>query len=541
MASDYSGTITQSSGRNITINSKGWVQLGGAFVGSSSTSDTITVSGPVVLNGGSFQSTSGKFYVSGSWYSVGGSMSFSANSGEILFSIDSGTTSITTGTETYQKVTFGGYAAVFNLNNSTMTIAGDLTLSVAGGGQYFNTGQLKVAGNVTASGARNSDSESVILTGNPSGQTLSTSGGGYIPNLEIATGANPVTFSGTVSIKNSFKVTSVGTTTTTGSTLSFSRSFGTLTIAPGSIAYNNIQISNYTADTDFGGATMTINGNLTLGSGSAGDGGNFNNGTLNVAGDLTTLATMSISGSALFRLVGNPSGQTITSNGATAGVSNLEIAAGANNVTFGSAVTISGNYTLTSVGTLNTASSTLNFESSSVSIHPGAVIYNDVTFWVAWGGSTFNLNSSTFNIGGNLTLNATGGYAMTLGSGTLSVAKDVTSMGSTQIGGSANLTLVGSSDQTVSSTGGGTFPTGNVVVNTTGGASMVLGSAVAWNGGSQTVTVTSGAINQAGYNLTLHALDLQSNTLTRNGGVLVVNGATLGAGTLSAYNGTVNP
>lgn len=538
MASDYSGTITQVPGQSITLNSKGWVQLAGTFVGSSNVSDTINANGPVVLVGGSFQSTSGKFYVAGSSYSVSGSMTFLANSGEVVFGYSSNNQSIATGTETYQKVTFGGYGSIFNLNNSTMTIAGDLNLT-ASGGQVFNTGQLRVAGNVTATGVRNSDTESIILTGNPAGQTLSASSGS-IANLEIATGANPVTFNGTVHIQNSYKVTSVGTVTTTGSTLVFSRSFGTMAITPGTIAYNNVQIANYTATTDFGGGTMTINGNLTLGAGGAGDGGAFNNGTLNIAGDLTTTAGTRISGSALFRLVGNAAGQTITSNGTTAGVSNLEIAAGTNNVTFGSTVLVAGNYTLTSVGTLNAAGSTLYFNSDSATIQPGTATYNNVMFTDVWGGSTYSLGSSTFNIGGSLTFNS-GGYTITVNSGTLSVAKNVTSSGSIHTGGSASLIFVGSSDQTVTSTGGGTFPTGNVTINTTGGASLVLGSSVSWNGASQSVTVPSGAINQAGYNLTLHALDLQTHSLARNGGTLVVNGSTVGPGTLLLYNGTINP
>lgn len=537
MASGYGGTITQSSGQSITLNSQGWVQFAGTFVGSSTASDTITVNGPMVLNGGSFKSTSGKLYSYGNSYTVGGSMTFLANSGEVIFaSAGGGNISVTTGTVTYQKVTFGGFGSNFNLNNSTMTIAGDLSLT-ASGGQYISTGQLKVAGNVTATGARNSDSESIVLTGNPAGQTLSTSGGGYISNLEIATGANPVTFSGTVTIQNSFKVTSAGTVTTTGSTLIFSRSFGTLTIAPGSVAYNNIQIINYMADTDFGGATMTINGNLTLGNGGAADGGNFNNGTLNIGGDLTTLANTLISGSALYRLVGNASGQTVTSNGTTAGVGNLEIAAGTQNVTFGSAVTVTGNYTLTSVGTLNAASSTLSFLSSSANIKPGTVTYNNVQFLSAWGGSTYDLGSSTFNIGGNLTFNS-GGYLIAVNSGTLSVAKNVTSSGSIQIGGSASLQFTGSSNQTVTSTGGSGFPAGNVTVNKST-STLTLGSNLSITAPGQTLTIQNGTVDMHGFNLSASALTMTAGTITLQGagaapGILTVNGVVQSTG---AYQG----
>ena len=72
ISSTYTGTITQSSGNNLTIGSSGYSQSGGVFTGSSGTSDSIDVgSGSFSLTGGTFTSTKGTLYLATSTFSGG--------------------------------------------------------------------------------------------------------------------------------------------------------------------------------------------------------------------------------------------------------------------------------------------------------------------------------------------------------------------------------------------------------------------------------------------------------------------------------------
>ena len=56
-------------------------------------------------------------------------------------------------------------------------------------------------------------------------------------------------------------------------------------------------------------------------------------------------------------------------------------------------------------------------------------------------------------------------------------------------------------------------------------------------GGTQVLSLTGGALDQGGHNLTVSSLSLNSKTDTESGGVLKVNGATVGVGAL--FGGTV--
>jgi hypothetical protein len=92
--------------------------------------------------------------------------------------------------------------------------------------------------------------------------------------------------------------------------------------------------------------------------------------------------------------------------------------------------------------------------------------------------------------------------------------------------------------QTLSITSGSPTIPGTVI--TVNNASSVLTLSGSVNLGSSTgISVTSGSVNMAGFNLTTKTLSLGSNTLTKNGGVLTVNGTVVGTGSL--YGGTVNP
>ena len=107
---------------------------------------------------------------------------------------------------------------------------------------------------------------------------------------------------------------------------------------------------------------MNVAGNLTVGDNSGGDGYYIDNGTINVSGASVTASNLGYGGSATIVLTGNAGGQTINGNGIQ--LPHVKIAAGANNVTLNGNVMVTG-YTMTSVGTLNVAGSSLSYNCNS--------------------------------------------------------------------------------------------------------------------------------------------------------------------------------
>jgi hypothetical protein len=525
ITSSYAGTITQNAGVNITLGASGWSQIGGTFAGGNS---TVSLSGPFVLAGGSYTATSGTTSVGGNW-SVFNSPTFSGHSGLLYFGSSS---IIIPGSVHYSNATFGGFLGSFNLSGGTMYIDGALNLNSTSASppSYLDSGTLMVGGDVTASNYGVFGNAVIQLTGKVTGQTVTGVSTAAVPSLVIATGTNNVTLSGSLPLAG-LTVTSVGTLTTTGSTLSFSSS---AVITPGTAHYNNVTFGGYTANFSLGGATMYIDGSLSLNSTTSSPTSNIDSGTLMVGGDVTA-SNYGMIGSATIQLTGKVTGQTVTGI-STSSFPSLVIATGTNNVTLSGSLSLAG-LTVTSVGTLTTTGSTLIFSSSAV-ITPGTAHYNNVTF----GGfvASFSLGGGTMNIDGTLTLTSTSlSPPSSLDSGTLALAGNLTTANYGVIG-NAQLKFKGATNQTATLAGGTSLPTGNVTLALTGGASLILGANLtAWNNAGQTVSATSGNINMAGYALTSNSLSLNGNTVTKNGGVLTVNGSVAGTGSL--FGGTVAP
>lgn len=528
VVSGYSGTITQNTGVTLTVGSSGWVQAGGLFAGSAS-GDAITVNGSWALLGGNYTSTSGTLQVNGRLFKVG-VPNFIHNGGTLHFNQTWGwSPSIIPGSVTYNHVKFSGDESGYNLNGGTMTIAGDLTAANPSSANYgrISNGTINLAGNLNmpAYGYGQSSGLTVKLVGNAAGQTITgASTSSLRADFIIDTGSNPVTLSGTLSLYNSdFTILSVGTFTSTGSTFVFNVGSGTKTISAGTAMLNNVYFAQ-----GANGPAVVISGTLNVGGTLTFDGQNYiNGGTINATGDIVT-GNWAYAGTATIVVAGNAAGQTISGNGSTsAKLTNLTIAAGANNVTFSGSVYLGRSFTYTS-GNLITTGSTLVFSSdcTAPTITPGSAVYNNVQFVGTNCSFMHETLSGTFNIGGNLSF----GTLHVMDGGTYAVAGNLSISGGW--GGTASITLNGSSAQSVTQTAG-TFPTGTLTVNNPSG--VTLASNVSWNGSTQTTNVISGSINMAGYNLTLHALSLNGNTLTKGGGTLTV------ATGSSPYGGTVNP
>jgi hypothetical protein len=354
-------------------------------------------------------------------------------------------------------------------------------------------------------------------------QTMSMdSAADRFPSLEIAS-SGTVVFSGQINVSGNYTYTS-GTLTTTGSTLVFYCNNTTCTVTPGTISYNNVQIVTYAGTVAIAsGSTMKVGGSLTTNETYGSAYGNINTGTIEVSGDYITSAAFN-GGNGLVRMVGT--GTISSSGGATPKV---EINT-AGTITLSGSNHFRNDFTYVAGTVVNTGSTTY-FDGSTQTISGGSMVFNDVTFNGNFANPTV---SGTMNVGGNLTFAAAS--ASSVNGGTIAVSGNVT-LTTLSNGGTVALTFNGTGTQTVSRASG-TWPTGNWIINKASGT-LTLGSAVSLGGAAQSVTLTSGAINMAGYAFSMKSLSLNGNTLTKNAGVLTVNGVVQGTGSL--FGGTVNP
>ncbi len=532
ISSGYTGTISQGSS-TITLSSGGWVQLGGTFSGGSA---TITNTGKFILSGGTFTSTSGTFNANGTVWSVSGTGSFVHNSGTVSMS---GSGSLTFGAETYNNFSLSAAGVTYTMNSTTLNVGGTLTLSSASNGTYLNSGTVNVYGNLTFAANYGWNGSAIFrVKGNASGQTISgSSSSAFVNNLIIEAGTNNVTMSGTFALGSIYTVTSVGTMTTTGSTVNIGGNIGSSTLTFGSETYNNITFSSCAGTYSLNSTTLNVGGTLTTSA--ACNNSYINSGTVNIYGNLTLTSNYGWYGSAVFKVKGNASGQTITGSSGGSFLNNLIIDAGSNNVTLSGTIAVGSNYTVTSVGTLTTTSSTLNIGGmNSVTMTFGTEVYNNVTI-DSYCSGTYSLNSSTLNVGGTFTLK-TGCNNNFLNSGIVKLYGNLSSPGPNYaFSGTAELKFVGSTDQTITCAPC-TFPSGNITVDISNNESVILGNSVSFNSTGQTVSVLNGSILMNGYNLTVKGLSLASGTsITKGGGALTVNGSSIPSGAYSS--GTVDP
>lgn len=587
--------FTQGTGFTLTVGSGGWTQSGGAFVGSSgSTSSNNIYLGATLISAGSFQSTRSTLIVSGNW-TLNNSVIWNHNNGLLRFAT-SGSTISMGGKQTYDLET----AASLNFSSETIRVSNDLTIRGCYN-CYLDSATFEVVRNLTigtVDGYGLTGTGIVKVIGGLSGSTINGTGGS-VPNLIVDTGTNPVTLMGTINIEGlptpSYTYLSSGVFTATGSTIVTSANgFVSPTLfRPGNVIYNNLGINR----ADFDGGTVNVDGNLVIG---GGYNAYINNGTVRVKGNITANAEGGYGnvGSALIKLIGNPSGSTITGAAGSA-IPSLEIDTGSYNVTLNGQVSISGLwgppsiYKVTSVGTLTTSGSTLTFLQAPSEFVPGLHFYNNVVFSHA---PNRSLGGATMNIGGNLRLD---GYN-SISAGNLNVYGNVTATSTDPYGitGSVVVTLKGNAaGQTVTSASPyATIP--NLVIDTgvnpvTFAATVAISDSIKVNsvgafsttgstvymrssgyidslmdlGGrtlnnltldnsfvvtygtmlqspltlSGTLTVNSMIFKINGSSLNTNAVVMNSNSsISKGGGTLIVNGSTIST-TGSMYGGTVNP
>ncbi len=363
-----------------------------------------------------------------------------------------------------------------------------------------------------------------------SGNTLTVGARGWTQNAGTFTGGNSA-----ITLNGNFALTS-GTFTSTSGSLNVARNW---TISGGTFNHNNgtFQLTNTTASTlipstasynhvsipSVGACpswaltgTMDIDGNLSVASdGWCGALRPFDGGTLRLYGNLT-MANSGFTGTTTITMAGNAAGQTINGNGIP--MPSLTINAGANDVTFNGVVRTLGNYTMTSVGNLIVAGSTLSFGGyNPITITPGNVVYNNVSLDASGTCRNTSLNAGTLNVGGTLTLGSDGfcGATRTLNNGTISARGnvDVLSLG---LPGTAALNFTGTINTILAMDASAQIPQGAVVINKTAGANITLSAAARFNTiAGQNLTITAGTLDMAGFNLMVANNISNSGTLQR--------------------------
>ena len=459
------------------------------------------------------------------------------NTTSVLYLYTYAASSVMPGPYSYYIVYLNGYQANFNFNAQTFTVINHLYINVQSSyspHSSMSSGNFMVYGNVTnltpsTAGYGSYNDATITLAGNAAGQTL-TSSGGEIPPLIIAAGTNPVTLVGDIHIAGlSYTYLNSGTFTTTGSTLRLSFGAGNFEVTPGTVRYNNVVMQGYGTYYDLNGGTFYVDGSFTAGD--QGYMGEINSGTIEVIGNIL-FNDSGCGGSALIVAKSSGSGQTITTTAFPTYMPNLNIDAGANNVTLSGYVYIVGSYRMLGVGTLTTTGSTLHIESdtTTVNVVTGTEVYNNVR--IAGYRGNYDLNNSTMRVGGTLHIGDQHSSAGTIDNGLFEAAGNVdfVDIGHT---GTYRLSFTGT-NQTLASSGGASTlkPRGNITVSLSG--TLTLTAAMIFNTAGQTFAVTSGAVNMNGQNLTGRILTLAGGTsITRAGGTLRQNTTIINAGAFS--------
>ena len=296
-----------------------------------------------------------------------------------------------------------------------------------------------------------------------------------------------------------------------------------LAVSPGAMTFNDVTLSLSGGNSLTVTGTMDVDGDLTINSIDCIGG----TGTIAVSGNITTTdTTVCQSGTAKIVIDGSGA-QTLSASGGAGGLPAIEIN-NSGTLTIQDTIHMDDNWVFTA-GTVDAGTSTVIFDGSETSVTTGTMAFNNVTVNVG-GANTLTL-TDTFDIDGNLTLpNAGDGFG---GAGGIELAGNLASTWVNCCGSNA-ITLDGANAQTVD-IATGDVTSGLYTINKASQAGTVtLSSAMNLSATGQELTLTTGCVDMAGFNLTIDGtLTLESGTTINQGGGalnygnLVDNGGTL--------------
>ena len=421
--------------------------------------------------------------------------------------------------------------------------------------RHDNAGTLSNALMSTAKGAY-TDTEILLtvaggnLTVSGTGTTLYIPAGhSYAPGGNITTpamkslgtfngGAGAVAINGSLTVAGGAYTATSGTTTVQGD---LTISGGTFTHNSGTVALTSLgktvdigTASLYDVTLNIGGqsmgvtGTMTVARNFTITSAST-----LGGGTIAVAGNVTS--TASGAGGTATILFNGTGAQTLSAAGGTGAVPAVSINKPSGTLTLQDTIVLNGSAGWTyTAGTVDPGTSTVVFKGPGITVNAGSTSFYHVTIDIS---AQSLAVTGTMTVGGDFIITS----ASTLGGGTIAVAGNVTSTDAV-VNGTASITLNGTGAQTIT-VAGADLPEGTFTINKPSGAAT-LASNMTLSGTGQDLTINSGTLDLAGYNL---ALTGGGDVLTvANGGTLQLQGGetitvstkTLQAGSTVIYNGS---
>jgi len=172
------GTLVQSSGRNVTVDS--FTQNGDAYTGGDS---TIDIASSIVLNAGTFTSTSGGLFVSGGWSNSGAT--FNHNSGTVEFDGTGSQNFNVAAPETFNNVTINmpGVSGLEFSGTDVLSALGTLTFDDGYVDGDFG-GVLEAQGNVVL-GLNYSGGNALLRFAGAGNQTFNGTGANNVYNGNV--------------------------------------------------------------------------------------------------------------------------------------------------------------------------------------------------------------------------------------------------------------------------------------------------------------------------------------------------------------------
>jgi len=411
------------------------------------------------------------------WTYIAGTLDVTTNNSTVVFT----NTLTITGSHTLNNIIMdapGNYTMTL-ASGTTLTVAGNMSLT-GNNNLAINTGTINLQGNLNLSniGTGGGGSGIIAFTGT-SGQSISGTLTAYqssLPAIVINKPSGTLTFPSLLTVRGNWTYMAGSYDMSTNNTNII---FGnTLTIS-GNHTLNNVTFDGSGSYTyNLTGTTLSVSGNMSM-SGA----GNliFNNGTVNLSGNLilTNTATAG-TGTTVFAFVSSAS-QSIISNLAInqSTLPSVLINKPSGTLTFPAIITVRGNWGYTS-GTLDasTNNSTVVFN-NNLSI-TGSHSLNNVNF-------EGNFNSS-FTVSTGTVLTVTGTLT-TSGSSNIQI--------STPVNGATAIQAQG--DIIINNTAAGSGGTGTILINGTGGQNLT-GNASSGQGSLPFVKIqkSSGILTMSG-------------------------------------------
>lgn len=484
----YTSTITQNATFTVNVNFNGTsnfsLSSGATFTGGNS---NITISGTFTQTAGTFTSSSSALSIGGNFTQSGGT--FTHNSGIVNFNSNSLTIN---NTPTFYNLRFT------NLSTGGLTFTIDQSITVTNS-ILFNSGAVNATRPITLNkGAGNGY---INLQGGFTGfgNYTGTIGGGTATIIFNGSGAQNMAGSST----------------------------------DGAVPLCNLEFNSTTARTISvtSGKYVTTAGNLTI-SGAGGD-ITMNTGTLNVQGNVTITNTGTGGGGSMAMVLNGTGAQTIDGP-ATAGqgkLPNVTINKSSGGLTLTDIISVDGDWTYTTAGSVTNTGSTVAFYGNSVSSN--GMSFNNVE--VNTGTTTL---SNALDVNGILTINGTldanaknmnvAGNFVNAGTFTHN-SNSITFDGTTTVSGASTTTFY---NVTISGTLTGHATSMNVAGNFTNNGTYTHNSGTIDFNGSGTQTVGGNADPTVFYNMKVstnaHTVNMDNNANLVNR-IDVTGGATFDA------------